>query len=290
MDSPSLLDIATREVVRIADDASLSAGLARMETSGISSLLGVDGQGRPVGIFTEQDAVRLVADGQPLHSLSMAEVMSRPVLTAVGGMDFREAYRLMMAQQVRHLAVVDEDGRLIGIASESDFARHVGLEYLVEMKTVASVMTSQVLTLGEHNTLAEACRLMAEGHLSCVLVLRGQQPVGILTERDLVRLARAGEDPRAIPLGRVMNSPVRSVGPDTRVHDAARLMIEAGIRRLAVVRKNRLVGILTRHDIAKALDGRYVDYLLETVGRQQTELNAAHARLRELTLLGAQYT
>jgi diguanylate cyclase (GGDEF)-like protein/PAS domain S-box-containing protein len=289
MENLTLQSIARREVICVDEHAPVAEGLARMEAACVSCLLSLDGQGKPAAIFTEQDAVRLVAEGCDIHRLDMGAVMSRPVLTAPGDMDFRDAYRLMTARQVRHLAMVDADGCLAGIVTETDFVQHVGLEYLVELKTVASVMTSNVLTLAEDGSLAEASRLMAEGRLSCVLVLRGQRPVGILTERDLVRLAREVGHPGQVRLAQVMRAPVRSVSPDTRVHEAARMMLEAGIRRLAVVREGRLVGILTRHDIAKALDGRYVELLLETVGRQQVELEDALAKLRDLTLLGAQH-
>lgn len=123
--------------------------LAGMARSHISCLLAVDAGQRPVGIFTERDAVRLMATAQCLDAVTMADVMRQPVFTVAADLDTRDAYRQMSERGYRHLAVVDGEGRLAGIVSEGDFMHHLGMEYLLELKTVASAMTPSPASLSE---------------------------------------------------------------------------------------------------------------------------------------------
>lgn len=258
--------------------------LSIMERRHISCVLAVDADARPVGIFTEQDVVALMADAQDLSGVAMASVMHAPVFTLPADMDFRDAYRLMSARGFRHLAVVDAQGRLTGIVSEGDFLHHLGMDYLVELKTVASAMDCSPLTLPEHASLADAARLLAERHASCVLVTRDQEPVGMLTERDLVHLARLNLDQAETVLAAVMQAPVIGIDAATSLQSAIRQMEQTGIRRLAVLDGRRLVGLITRHDIVKMLQGRFVEYLSETIERQRLDLERIQRQDAQLQL------
>jgi diguanylate cyclase (GGDEF)-like protein/PAS domain S-box-containing protein len=261
--------------VTVAADTPLSEVLSIMEQRKISCLLTLDAQGGPVGIFTEQDAVRtLVAAAEPPPQ-TMADVMQRPVFSMTGSVDYRDAYREMMARRYRHLAVVDAQGRLLGVVSEGDFMHHMGFEYLVELKTVASAMTLDPLALDVADTLASAARLMADKRISCVLVTQGGAPVGLVTERDMVRFSRLGDAQLQRPLGEVMSGPLKTVAPNLPLQQAALQMEQARVRRLGVVDAGRLVGLITRHDVVKALQGRYIEYLHETIQRHHHEAQQA---------------
>jgi len=165
----------------------------------------------------------------------MADVMRTPVFAVAADLDYRDAYRQMSARGYRHLAVVDGEGRLTGVVSEGDFMHHLGMEYLVALKTVGSAMTPDPITLSEDASLHEAAAVMAERRISCVLVSRDDAPSGMLSERDLVHLARQNLDPASVPLAQVMRSPLRSIDAASSLQEAARQMQAAGIRRLAVV-------------------------------------------------------
>lgn len=106
----------------------------------------------------------------------MADVMHRPVFALAATVDYRDAYREMMSRRFRHLAVVDQAGKLVGVVG-GEFMHHLGFEYLVELKTVASAMTLEPLALADTDTLASAARLMADKRISCVLVAREGAPV-----------------------------------------------------------------------------------------------------------------
>jgi diguanylate cyclase (GGDEF)-like protein/PAS domain S-box-containing protein len=282
MPSLPLRAILSPHPVTVPETIAIRDALAVMEQRRISCLLAVDADQRPTGIFTEQDAVRLLDADAHLDAMTMAEAMHQPVFAVPADMDYREAYQQMSTRGYRHLVVTHADGRLAGVVSEGDFMHHLGMEYLVELKTVASAMTPHPVTLPEDARLSEAVALMAERHFSCILVTRDGVPAGMITERDLVHLAQQDIDPALTPLAQVMQGPVQSIDAHAPVQAAVLQMQQAGIRRLAVFDNQRLVGLVTRHDIVKTLQGRYIEYLHQTIERQREEATAAEAQLATL--------
>ncbi|BBI99891.1 hypothetical protein FGKAn22_15840 [Ferrigenium kumadai] len=281
MQNLTLHSIIAPSVFTVSPDAPLADVLASMESMRVSCIVAVDEARIPLGIFTEQDAIRLMAERKPVESSCMADVMSSSPLTAPLDTDFREGYRLISEKGFRHLVVVDDEGRLAGVVSEADFMHHMGMEYLVELKTVGSTMTRSVSTLAESATLADAVELMARNKISCVVVANDGKPVGILTERDTVALARTVSDPAQVHITRVMQSPVQTIEAGLPVQQAMKQMKHASIRRLVVVEGEILAGIITRHDIVKTMQGRYIEFLHETLERQHKELVKVKAQIEQ---------
>jgi diguanylate cyclase (GGDEF)-like protein/PAS domain S-box-containing protein len=279
-----LQQILSATPISVGVSAPILDVLAIMEQRHISCVLAVDAGNKPVGIFTEQDAITLMANTPNLNGVTMEMVMHQPVFTAPADMDYRDAYRLMSAQGYRHLAVVDAAGGLAGVITEGDFLHHLGMEYLVELKTVSSAMQADPITLPEHASLADAVEMLASQRASCLLVTREMAPVGILTERDLVHLARQNLNQATTTLASVMQMPVQSIVAESPLQAAIQQMESAGIRRLAVLDGTRLVGLITRHDIVKALQGRYIEYLQETVQRQRLDLTRIQMQDAQLQL------
>ena len=279
MQKLSLHAILSPSVFTVSPDAPLADVLASMESLRISCVIATDGTRLPLGIFTEQDAIRLMAERRIIPQLRMADVMSVPPLTAPADLDFRDAYRLLSEKGFRHLVVTDEQGKLLGVVSEADFLHHMGMEYLVELKTVGSAMTQELVTLHEDATLADAVDLMNKHKISCVIVTREQRPLGILTERDTVVLARTVSDPTQVHITRVMKSPVLSVDTNLPLQQAMQQMEASHIRRLVVIEGEILAGIVTRHDIVKSMQGRYLEFLHETLERQRNDLKNAQQQL-----------
>jgi signal-transduction protein with cAMP-binding, CBS, and nucleotidyltransferase domain len=107
-----------------------------------------------------------------------------------------------------------------------------------------------VLTVGPRTTVAKAAKLMSQNGVGSLIVVKKKKPVGILTERDLL-MKVVSEDlkPSRIRVGKIMSSPVITTAPDQDVIEAARVLISRKIRRLPVVDRGKLVGILTASDI-----------------------------------------
>jgi diguanylate cyclase (GGDEF)-like protein/PAS domain S-box-containing protein len=281
MQKLTLHSVLSPSVFSVTPETALPDVLASMESLRISCVIAVDTAHHPVGIFTEQDAIVLMAERKVIAELNMSDVMSAPPLTAPADMDFRDAYQLISSKGYRHLIVVDEEGRLGGIVSEADFIHHMGMEYLVELKTVGAAMTRNIVTLKEDATLADAVDMMAKHKISCVIITRDQKPIGILTERDTISLARTVNDPTRVHITRVMHSPVQTVDARLPLQQAMGIMENAHIRRLVVVEGEVLSGIITRHDIVKSMQGRYIEFLHETLERQRKELHHTRRQIKQ---------
>jgi CBS domain-containing protein len=100
----------------------------------------------------------------------------------------------------------------------------------------------------------DAIRLMADKYIGALLVMRGDELVGIISERDYARkVILKGRSSADTPVGDIMTAPVISVAPGDSAHRCMRLMTERRIRHLPVVEDNRVVGMLSIGDLVKAV-------------------------------------
>ncbi|MBI2184526.1 MAG: CBS domain-containing protein [Thaumarchaeota archaeon] len=113
-------------------------------------------------------------------------------------------------------------------------------------------MVKTVVTIDASSTVLKAAQLMTESDVGSLPVVEQGIAVGIVTERDLVRrvIARR-KDPFSLSVKEAMSSPLVSVRPDVFVEDAADLMVKHRIRRVVVIEKGRLLGIVTSTDLAR---------------------------------------
>lgn len=120
---------------------------------------------------------------------------------------------------------------------------------------VREIMTPTIIGVDVSSTVKEAAELMIERGIGSVVVTEGGKPVGILTERDILkRVVAKALDPSKTRVREVMSSPLITVKPDTYIVDANKLMVEKGIRRLVVVEDDKAVGIVTEKDLLRALN------------------------------------
>ncbi len=128
----------------------------------------------------------------------VSERMSHPVLTIAPTVPAQDALAMMHKDKVRRYPVVDKRGKLVGIVTDTDLMNASPSEAttlsvweinsLLSKITVERVMTSKVVTTTEDATIEEAARLMADGHIGGLPVMRDSKLVGIITETDLFNI------------------------------------------------------------------------------------------------------
>lgn len=116
---------------------------------------------------------------------------------------------------------------------------------------VKDVMTSPVITVKEDSTVNEAAKLMRDNNIGCVIVTsENDKPIGIITDRDVIaRVVAEGLQPSRVKVKEIMSAPLVTIDADKSIDEAAREMVRRDIRRLAVMYKGRLVGIISSKDI-----------------------------------------
>lgn len=111
-----------------------------------------------------------------------------------------------------------------------------------------------LFSIEPEDPVLEAIRMMADRHVGALLVMRGTELAGIVSERDYARkVVLLGRSSAETPVWQIMSSPVVTVSLDTSVQDCMRLMTERHIRHLPVVEGQRVVGMISIGDLVKAV-------------------------------------
>jgi CBS domain-containing protein len=112
------------QVITAREEITLQKAIEILHEKHIGSVVILDDQRRCVGIFTERDAVRVMAQKIPLAT-PLKEVMTRNVVTIGADASFEEARRLIVERGIRHLPVVDQNGRLVGLFAVRGFLNEI---------------------------------------------------------------------------------------------------------------------------------------------------------------------
>lgn len=270
-------EIMTRTLCQVGTEQSAVDVLMLMRSKSVSSVLVVE-HAAILGIITERDIVRAVHARSDFKAMNCVELMQSPVLSVSPDTPCVDAYHKMANRGIRHLGVTDPAGNVLGLASEGDLMRDFSIEYYMNFKDVGGVMNTGVCMLGETAIVADAVKLMIDRHQSCVVIVDAHKhPVGILTERDVVRLCSDHVQSERLVLAEVMHSPVSTARPKDLLHEAVKSMAAARIRRLVVVDSAGVVcGLLTHHEVVRGLKGDYAAYFkaisdMEARGQTQSK-------------------
>jgi citrate synthase len=117
--------------------------------------------------------------------------------------------------------------------------------------TVADLMSTPVITAAPEETLAQAAERMRDKRVGSVVVVQDDKPVGILTERDMIRIAAAGADTGGVRVAEWMTPNPDSVAPDVAVADAFASLAEHGYRHIPVIDGTLLVGLVSMRDLMR---------------------------------------
>ena len=119
---------------------------------------------------------------------------------------------------------------------------------------VKNVMAKTVITIDEDSSVHEAAKIMSEKLIGCIVVTDEDKPMGIATERDILqRVVAKGLDASKVKMKDIMSKPLITVSGDTLIINATRIMQKSKVRRLLVMEKGKIVGIITERDLLRAL-------------------------------------
>ncbi|SEQ39938.1 CBS domain-containing protein [Natrinema salaciae] len=118
--------------------------------------------------------------------------------------------------------------------------------------SVRDVLTTDYVGVSESDALRGVVGLMRDERTSCALVVRGADPVGIVTEWDVLGVVADARDPADTTVGDVMTTPVITVSPDRSLTDVATMMARQNIRNVVVEDESGIVGLVTQRDVIAA--------------------------------------
>ncbi len=136
------------------------------------------------------------------------------------------------------------------------------------MPTVKDIMTENVVSIGPSASVFEAANLMSSNQVGSLVIVNGEETIGIVTERDIVRRVVAKKLPLETKISEVMSKSLITISPDASLKEAARVMSSNKIRRLPVLKQNKLVGIVVASDFVRNAGKKSVsEEILEAMGR-----------------------
>jgi len=135
-------------------------------------------------------------------------------------------------------------------------------------------MVENVRTARLEDTVQDIALLMNKHQIGCVIIVDEEQPVGIVTERDIMkRVVSKGITPQNLKVVDIMSKPLITASPSMPAGDAAKVMLKWNIKKLPVAEKGRLVGVVTLTDLLR------VEGVIETLNGHA--LNGASKRLQK---------
>lgn len=273
--------VMNRNILHCGPGTPLDQAAAMMARRACSSILVVDEKGAPAGIWTERDALAVDMDDIDHMTVPMRDVMSAPVRCVDIGTTLEQMVTTFREEGVRHY-VVTEDGKPVGVVSQTDIVRHQGINSFLTLRNVGSLVRRIPLVVeGDETVSVIARRLRDEGLEAAVIQVDGQ-PFGMLTERDVLHLIaqrKAAGRAREVCSHPLITAP-RGM-PLIQAHD---LMERERIRHLAVIDDvtGQVGSLLSFGDILGAVELDYSRYLHAILARQDATIRAKEERQRQI--------
>ena len=146
---------------------------------------------------------------------------------------------------------------------------------------VRDIMTTGVETAAPDSSLQEIAMLMKNEDVGSIPIVDGDELTGIITDRDIVvRCVAVGKDPADTDAEDILSGDLETVEPDDEVEEAGRIMAERQIRRLPVVERGNLVGMVSIGDIAVKEDEDTAGEALEDISEGVKQSGSGRGRMQ----------
>lgn len=231
---------------------------------------------RLVGLITERDIVKLSSQLLPLDKMVAAEVMTRDLITfpddkLVNIVDIIDIFK---QYHIRHLPIVNDRTEVVGIVTPQTIRSSLQPLDLLKHRNIRDVVRRNTIYAFPHQAVIDLVNLMAKENISCVVIVEDTsretlKPIGIITERDIVRYQAQRLDLRYIITEEVMTQPLIVISQDECLWNAHQIMQNNHLRRLVVVNSlGDLTGIITESSVLEGIDPRELQCVINVLERQ----------------------
>lgn len=289
----------TRNPIQVSPETVVSEAIATMNQAGVSYTL-ITKQQELLGIFTERDLVRITVSEMSLQGVAISQVMTTNLITIslTEACNIFSVLALFRSSNIRHLPILDQQGNLFGIITPESIRKILKPTDLLKMRHVEEIMVTEVITSPTNASVFQVAKQMAIHRKSCIVICHAfddslaitdnkrLKPVGIITERDIVKFKASELELVQTPAKTVMSCPLLPFQLNLTLWDAHQMMQQHRIRRLVVVdHQGYLAGIVTQTSILQALDPvaiyATVELLQQTVVEKTQELRKINEQMQQ---------
>lgn len=275
------LDTPVLEVIKLLNDSH------KNQQNQTRSCVLVINQGRLVGLITERDIVKISAQLLPLDKLVAAEIMTRDLITFSARKlgNITDLIDIFRRHRIRHLPVVNEYQEVLGIVTPESIRSGLKPLDLLKHRCISEVMRRNIVCAYPQQKVIEIANLMASKAISCIVIgeeteRKTIKPLGIITERDIVRYQAWRIDLTKICAEEVMTQPLKVVKTSESLWEAHVIMTESNFRRLVVVDElGDLKGIITQSSILEGIDPRELQGVIKVLEKQVEVLQTEKTQL-----------
>ena len=271
-----------KRTITIAPNTSLLDARGILLRHNLKRLVVINSKKCPVGIITEKDIAKTIyaLGDRPIKSVKVSGFMSKKLFTVKKNASVYDCAKIMKKHRISSVIVLGKNGILEGLITKTDLTT-IFLTHAVSPLKVSKIMTRRIVTAMPGDSLLYVESLLIHNRISRIVIHRKRIPVGIITYRDFVPAKLPhwivqSADPKEVEDYRIKKdlsdfqvnqmshllhfkavdimtpNPI-TVKADEDVGVAVLLMIRNGISGLPVVKNSKLVGIITKADIVKAI-------------------------------------
>ncbi len=277
-----LNQIIIKRTITVNPDTTLLDARDILLRHNLKRLVVIDSKNKPVGIITEKDIAKTIyaLGDKPIKSVKVSGFMSKKLITIKKTDAIYDCAKLMKKNHISSIVVLGKNGVLEGLITKTDLAS-IFLTHAIAPLKVSKIMTRKVITAMPGDSLLYVESLLIHNRIARIVVQRNRIPVGVITFRDFVPaklpywIAQSA-DPKEVQEYKmksnfdgfrvnqmshllhfkavdIMSPKPITVDADEDVGVAVLLMIRNNISGIPVVKKSKLVGIITKTDIVKAI-------------------------------------
>ena len=277
-----LNQVMIKRVITITPNTSLLEARDVLLRHKLKRLVVLDSKKHPVGLITEKDIAKTVYSlgDKSIKTVKVAGFMSKDLKTVKKDASVYDCAKLMRRHKIGSIIVLNNDKTLAGLVTRTDLVS-VFLTQKTSPLKVSKIMTRHVITAMPGDSLLFVESLLINNRISRIVIQRNREPVGIITFRDFVpaklpHWIAESADPDEVAKYKsglsstelatnqlshlmhfkavdIMSSKPITVDADEDVGVAVLLMVRNRISGLPVVKSSKLVGIITKADVVKAI-------------------------------------
>jgi len=264
MNDLKLKDIASTIHEQISPEDTLKYALEIMKKNQVSSVVIIEDK-KPVGIFTERDAIKSIALSIPLET-KLKDLMTKNPFVVDELTRLHDAYVILESKRIRHLIVVNNKGEFTGVVTEGDFIRNLGLGDVEDKNVVEDIMIPSPVTVSSDTLIIDVAKIMNKNKSDYAIVIQDNSPISIIKERDIVHYFINDKDIFNNVIGELSYKQMYFVKRNVALKEAASLMEKHGVHQLIVTDSNeKIIGVLDRHSVLKAIHRAYIDFLIKVI-------------------------
>ncbi len=249
-------EIMSKDPVSVEEGDFVTRARQLIRDNQLRGLPILNGEGHVTGIVTDRDMLK-IASTRSNVTVSGFSVETPLVTTET---DVVEAAKFLLSANYAILPVVrsSEDLRLEGVVSPIDISKKIDPDKLADKK-VKETMNTTTKTCGPLDSVTKVWDAMLDFDFTGMPVVdEKSKPLGMITRIDILKTggARIGKDTKDVmKVEKLMSTPLFSISPEASLRDAVKTMLDREIGRISVVDDGKLVGIIDRYDVIKAIFG-----------------------------------